>query len=112
MPDRAEEGGLQIRFIFRDARQYTGLADCQARSAQAIDTHVNASLLALNLAKVALTDQHCEGDDLSFSIASFKRLALNQHLLDVFIDMFELDPTLIKSHQNYQNLLDYGAIAS
>lgn len=109
---RGYKARFQIEFIFRDARQYTGLADCQARSAQAIDTHVNASLLALNLAKAALTDQHCEGDDLSFSIASFKRLALNQHLLDVFIDMFELDPTLIKSHQNYQNLLDYGAIAS
>ena len=103
---------FQIEFIFRDARQYTGLADCQARCAQAIDTHVNASLLALNLAKAALTDPHSETDDLSFSIASFKRLALNQHLLDVFIDMFELDPTLIKSHENYQNLLDYGAIAS
>ena len=109
---RCYKARFQIEFIFRDARQYTGLADCQARAAQAIDTHVNASLLALNLAKVALQDQHPEGEDLSFSIASFKRLALNQHLLDVFIEMFELDPTLIKSHQNYQNLLDYGAIAS
>ena len=109
---RCYKARFQIEFIFRDARQYTGLADCQARGAQAIDTHVNASLLALNLAKAALQDQHPEGEDLSFSIASFKRLALNQHLLDVFIEMFELDPTLIKSHENYQNLLDYGAIAS
>jgi len=91
-----------IEFIFRDARQFTGLTDCQARSPEAIDTHVNASLMALNLAKVAL----------SFSLASFKRLALNQHLLDLFIDLFELEPTLIKSHANYQKLLDYGAIAS
>ena len=109
---RGYKARFQIEFIFRDARQYTGLADCQARSAQAIDTHVNASLLALNLAKAALQVHHPDGEDLSFSIASFKRLALNQHLLDVFIEMFELDPTLIKSHENYQNLLDYGAIAS
>jgi hypothetical protein len=46
-------------------------------------------LLALNLAKAALNDQRPDEDDLSFSIASFKRLALNQHLLDVFIEMFE-----------------------
>lgn len=38
---------FQIEFIFRDARQFTGLADCQARSPEALDTHVNASLLAL-----------------------------------------------------------------
>lgn len=109
---RCYKARFQIEFIFRDARQYTGLADCQARCAQAIDTHVNASLLALNLAKAALKDQQQEAEDLSFSIASFKRLALNQHLLDIFIEMFELDPTLIKSHENYRNLLDYGAIAS
>jgi len=101
-----------IEFIFRDARQFTGLTDCQARSPEAIDTHVNASLMALNLAKVALQQNQTDGDSLSFSLASFKRLALNQHLLDLFIDLFELEPTLIKSHANYQKLLDYGAIAS
>ncbi|MEB3213253.1 MAG: transposase [Leptolyngbyaceae bacterium] len=102
---------FQIEFVFRDARQYTGLADCQARSADAIDTHVNASLLALNLAKVALQQSQTESDTLSFSMASFKRRALNEHLLDLFIEQFELEPTLIKSHANYQKLLDYGAIA-
>ena len=70
---RCYKARFQIEFIFRDARQYTGLADCQARGAQAIDTHVNASLLALNLAKAALKDQQTEAQDLSFSIASFKR---------------------------------------
>ena len=29
---------FQIEFIFRDARQFTGLADCQARSPQALDS--------------------------------------------------------------------------
>ena len=103
---------FQIEFIFRDARQFTGLADCQARSPEAIDTHVNASLLALNLAKVTLQETQAETAPLSFSMASLKRLALNEHLLDLFIDLFELEPTLIKSHANYRKLLDYGAIAS
>ena len=103
---------FQIEFVFRDARQYTGLADCQARSPEAIDTHVNASLMALNLAKVALQETQADAESLSVSIASFKRLAFNQHLLDLFIDLFELEPTLIKSHHNYRKLLDYGAIAS
>lgn len=103
---------FQIEFVFRDARQYTGLADCQARSPEAIDTHVNASLMALNLAKVTLEREQSETDSLHFSLASFKRRAFNEHLLDLFIAQFDLEPTLIKLHPNYRNLLDYGVIAS
>ena len=109
---RCYKARFQIEFIFRDARQFTGLADCQARSAQALDSHVNASLTALNLAKAVLQQHQSTSDPLSFSIASYKRLALNEHLLDRFISMFDLDPTFIKSHPNYQNLLNYGALTS
>lgn len=109
---RCYSARFQIEFVFRDARQFTGLADCQARSPEAIDTHVNASLMALNLAKVTWQETQAEAEPLSFSIASLKRRALNEHLLDLFIDLFELEPTLIKSHANYRKLLDYGAIAS
>jgi hypothetical protein len=106
---------FQIEFIFRDARQFTGLADCQARSAEALDSHVNASLMALNLAKAALKSEQAQAESvepLSFSMASFKRQALNQHLLDLFTSMFDLEPTLIKSHPNYRKLLNYGTIAA
>ncbi|MGB3309677.1 MAG: transposase [Nodosilinea sp.] len=103
---------FQIEFIFRDARQFTGLADCQARSPEALDSHVNASLLALNLAKAALQSASTQNKPISFSIASVKRQALNEHLLDLFTAMFDLEPTLIKSHPNYQTLLKYGAIAT
>lgn len=115
---RCYKARFQIEFVFRDARQYTGLADCQARSPEAIDTHVNASLMALNLAKVAFREAppleagQTAAETLSFSLASFKRLVLNHHLLELFIELFELEPTLIKSHQNYQKLLDYGTIAA
>ena len=109
---RCYKARFQIEFIFRDARQFTGLADCQARSPEALDSHVNASLTALNLAKAALQRQHPATEPLNFSIASYKRLALNEHLLDLFISNFDLEPTFIKSHPNYQNLLAYGAIAA
>ena len=102
---------FQIEFIFRDGRQFTGLADCQARSPEALDSHVNASLMALNLAKAALQPPQPATSELSFSIASYKRLALNEHLLELFISLFDLEPTLIKSHPSYHNLLAYGAIA-
>ena len=109
---RCYKARFQIEFIFRDARQFTGLADCQARSPEALDSHVNASFTALNLAKAALQQQQPTTEPLRFSIASYKRLALNEHLLDLFISMFDLEPTLIKSHHSYRNLLAYGAIAA
>ena len=83
--------------------------------AEALDSHVNASLMTLNLAKATLQSTHAKGEPaepLSFSIASFKRQALNAHLLDLFTATFALEPTLIKSHPNYQTLLNYGVIAA
>jgi hypothetical protein len=42
----------------------------------------------------------------------YKRRGLNYHLLERFIDKLDLDSTFIKSHPNYSNLCDYGAIAA
>jgi hypothetical protein len=41
---------FQVEFIFRNAKQFPGLQDCQARDAAKLDFHFNASLTALNLA--------------------------------------------------------------
>lgn len=101
---------FQIEFIFRDARQFTGLADCQARQPEALDTHVNASFTALNLAKATLRRDSPRTQPVSFSIASLGREALNQHLLDLFIAQLDLDQTLIKSHPNFQTLCQYGTL--
>ena len=72
---------FQIEFLFRDAKQCTGLSDCQARSQAKLDFHFNASLSAVTLAKLEARQQngHC---DQAFSMASLKRRAFNQHLID------------------------------
>ena len=44
---------FQIEFIFREAKQYTGLLDCQSCRKEAIHTQINASFSALNLLKLA-----------------------------------------------------------
>jgi len=44
-------------------------------------------------------------------MASYKRLAFNDHLLERFIAMLDLNPSLIKSHPNYETLRSYGIIA-
>lgn len=107
---------FQIEFIFRDAKQFTGLYDGQTRQPQTLNFHFNASLTALNLAKYEeqlRSSENSQKQSLpTFSMASYKRTAFNDHLLERFISMLELNPTLIKSHPNYQNLRSYGIIAS
>jgi hypothetical protein len=101
---------FHIEFIFRDAKQFTGLEDCQSCDADKLDFHFNASLTALNLAKADLLQQHASQEPVSFSIASYKRRALNEHLLERFIAKFALDPTLIKSNPAYDAMCAYGLI--
>lgn len=103
---------FQIEFIFREAKQFTGLTDCQARSEQKLDFHFNATLTALNLAKWDAYQQREPNEPFVFSMASYKRRKLNHHLLERFIRNLDLDETLIKSHPEYQNLCDYGSLVS
>lgn len=103
---------FQIEFLFRDAKQFTGLCDCQARCKESLHFHVNASLTAVNLAK--LDTQHLLGRQPSapFSMASLKTIYFNEHLVSRIISMFDLDLTSIKTHPQYGNLRTYGAIAA
>jgi Transposase DDE domain len=93
-----------IEFIYREAKQFTGLCDAQTRDAQRLDFHFNASLTALNLARFEAYSHQAQSDDAAqpvpFSMTSYKRMAFNDHLLSRFISMLELDSTLIKSHPN------------
>jgi len=101
---------FQIEFLFRDSKQFTGLEDCQSRSAKKLDFHFNSSLTALNLAKLQAWQQRDPNQPFVFSMASIKRRALNEFLLDTFISKLGLSPTLIKSHPNYDALRCYGVI--
>lgn len=44
---------FQIEFIYRDAKQFTGLENCRARSENKLDFHFNMTLTATNVTKVA-----------------------------------------------------------
>ena len=104
---------FQIEFIFRDAKQFTGLIDAQTRDPKKLDFHFNASLSALNLARYDDQLRRAQGNSerAAFSMASYKRVAFNDHLLQRFICELDLNPTLIKSHPNYPNVRSYGIIA-
>jgi hypothetical protein len=103
---------FQIEFIFRDAKQFTGLADCQARDSKALDFHFNASLSTVNLAKIEAWLQRDTLKPFVFSLATYKQLAFNQHFLDFIFSNLDLDLTSIKSHPNYQNIISFAVIAA
>jgi hypothetical protein len=103
---------FQIEFLFRDSKQFTGLSDCQARDAAALDFHFNAALATLNLVRaeelLASTDEAPQ----VFSMASWKQRQFNERLLDVFIEKLARDPSWVKNHPCYDDLRAYGAIAA
>jgi hypothetical protein len=102
---------FQIEFLFRDAKQYTGLSDCQARCQQSLDFHFNASLTALNLAKVDAFLSFDYDADTPFSMLTQKMVYFNEHLLQKVFSILDLDLSLIKCNPDFEALRTYGAIA-
>ena len=100
---------FQIEFLFRDSKQFTGLSDCQARSKAKLHFHFNASLTAVSLAKLEAR-QHDGYGDQTFSMASLKRRAFNQHLLDRICEHLAHGLSLEKSSPDYETLCNYGVI--
>lgn len=102
----------QIEFVFRDAKQHTGLTHCQSRSKKAIHTQINASLTALNLIK--LQDKWKKNTDKKtvISIASWKRRKLNQHLMKTLFQELDLDMKDQKVMDVYKQFSNYGTIAA
>lgn len=100
---------FQVEFIFRDAKQYTGLRDCQARSQARLDFHFNASLTALNLARLAARSG---ASPAVFSMASVKRRGYNRLFLSRIIRYLDLEAEMVLKHPAYERLCNYGAIAA
>ena len=77
--------------MFRDAKQFTGLSDCQSPHPQRLNFHFNASLTCLKLAKYQAYNCHLSSQIFVFLMASYKRLQLYRHLLSTFINKLDLD---------------------
>ena len=106
---RSYKARFQIEFLFRDSKQFTGLIDCQARSKAKLHFHLNASLTAASLAKLEGRQQDAYGVH-AFSMASLKRRAFNQHLLDRICEHLADGLSLEKSSPHYDALCNYGVI--
>lgn len=103
---------FQIEFLYRDAKQHTALAHCQARNENKLHFHVNASLTAVNIAKVEhwlKLPKECRGE---FSMITAKTINHNALLLNRFLCMFAIHPNTIKNKQYIKELLLYGTQAA
>lgn len=102
---------FQIEFLYRDAKQFTGLTTCQARSQNKLIFHFNAALTAINLAKQdwLSNNKDCQKP---FSMANYKTLCNNTLMLERFMCMFAINPNTAKNQKIIKELLDYGNIAA
>lgn len=97
----------QQEFLIRDAKQFTGLSDCQARSVNKLDYHLNTSLSAINVAK---SEQGigCQ----PFSMANVKTLYHNRLLLDRFFAILPEGTKLERNDAQVRELYQFGCIAA
>lgn len=102
---------FQIEFLYRDAKQHTGLTDCQARSENKLDFHFNTSLTAVNLAKFEWLSNSIN-EKTPFSMVNYKTLFNNTMMLDRFICRFAINPNTAKNQKIYKELLIFGNIAA
>jgi len=103
---------FQIEFVFRDAKQNTGLDHCQARDPEKLHFHWNTSLTCVNIAKVAHWKNEINTERQPFSMADVKTLYHNQLLVDRFIVKFGINPNKRKNKKIIRELLNYGKIAA
>jgi IS4 transposase len=103
---------FQIEFLLRDAKQFAGFSDCQARDKKALHFHFNASVATVNMARIMARQEQRTGEQFVFSMASIKQQAFNEHLLNLIISKLALDQTVVKNHPQFEYLRSYGAIAA
>ena len=98
---------FQVEFNFRYAKQATGLNHSQASDLDKLNFHFNASLTAVNIAKVIhLQDKNNPGKP--FSIADYKLLYHNAFILNRFTEAFGIKQKTLKSHHHVKELLYLG----
>jgi hypothetical protein len=106
---------FQIEFLYRDAKQFTGLDDCEARSLNKLNFHWNMSLTAINIAKITQWIPKKDANpkkEIPFSMSDVKTTYYNSLLVNQFISMFGINTKLKKNKSIIKRLLTFGKIAA
>jgi len=103
---------FQIEFLFRDAKNFAGLEDCQARSESKLHFHVNASLTTVSVAKALHYLNIPKEERDSFSMTDVKILYFNQFITDFIFSKLALDMSCEKYRSLYEECLNIGRLAA
>ncbi len=103
---------FQIEFLFRDAKQFTGLTQCQSRNENKLYYHFNMSLTSVNIAKATHLLNIEKEQRQSFSLADIKTCYFNELMLNLFLSNLDIDPELAKNKSAIKKLLEFGKIAA
>ena len=95
---------FQIEFCFRDAKQFCGLTDSQARDTNKLDCAFNASFASLNVAKVMMKERQME-----YSMSNFKLLMTNTFLTKRFFDVSRYRPNQTLINHIFKELFGCAA---
>jgi hypothetical protein len=101
---------FQIEFLLRDAKQHSGLEDCQARSKNKLHFHFNMSLSSVSVAKA--TFYLNEDNRSAFSLQSIKRLYHNKLLTEIIFNNLAIELNSPKIIRLYNQCLWFGNLAA
>ncbi len=103
---------FQQEYLIRDGKQFLGLSDSQARSINKLESQVNLSLTALNIAKVesGLTADAAKRN--AFSMADVKTQYHNQLLINRFMAILPETAKMAKNPLQLRQLYSFGCIAA
>lgn len=101
---------FQAEFLIRDAKQYTGLEDCQARDEQKLHTHFNIAMTAVSVAKATYYLSKPAEQRSGFSMADIKMLHMNQLITKRIFSNLALDLSCRKIKRIYNQCLNFGRL--
>lgn len=103
---------FQQEFLYRDGKQFLGLAHCQSRDKDRLAFQFNFSLTLISLVKIIhwmVKPLEIRG---AFSLQDIKTHYANQFLLQRFFVAFGICPQSAKNNPEYDKLLNYAKIAA
>lgn len=102
----------QMEFNFRDAKQHTGLTNCQSVSKQKLDFHFNATLTSINIAKAIARKEIPANQSSPMSIHDIKTELSNMLLMNLILSKYRVDPKFYKNPSDLCEILNFGKIAA
>jgi hypothetical protein len=103
---------FQIEFLIRDAKQYSGLEECQARSETKLYNHFNLSLMTVTLMKYTCWATLPDKQETPFSMRSIKTWFYNKFLTETIFSNLGLELNCNKIKRLYSHCLNIGSMAA